>query len=324
MKKLSLLFALAITISQNVHGQFGGIHSEARDYERKTIIDTCVLRIVYEHSFARDTTGNMRPYTDRKNVDVGRKITHYYSSYTDMYDSIAYEIRTNPEPYRPKNPHADFMIPGMTKIIDLEPQARPQYEDVFINYPERTMLTNIMRYNLTDYIYHEAEERISWELADDDNAAVTILGYDCVKAVCFFKGRKWEAWFTPKIPVSAGPWKLCGLPGLILRARDERGLFEWTATGLKASGEMYVYGYEGESMPAGQRKLNLKQPDIVKNVTKKDVDRIRELSWSDPISLLVAHGVLSSGQANFYDGGKMTVIKPGELSYPYIPTLELE
>jgi GLPGLI family protein len=42
------------------------------------------------------------------------------------------------------------------------------------------------------------------------------------KAECDFRGRHYTAWFNPKIPVSDGPWKLRGLPGLIMEAYDEK------------------------------------------------------------------------------------------------------
>jgi GLPGLI family protein len=58
---------------------------------------------------------------------------------------------------------------------------------------------------------------IVWELIDETKI---IQGYTCKKAVCNFKGRKYIAWFTPDIPVNAGPWKLSGLPGLIVEVKD--------------------------------------------------------------------------------------------------------
>ena len=42
------------------------------------------------------------------------------------------------------------------------------------------------------------------------------------KAVGDFRGRRYIAWFNPDIPVPDGPWKLRGLPGLIIEAYDEK------------------------------------------------------------------------------------------------------
>jgi hypothetical protein len=42
------------------------------------------------------------------------------------------------------------------------------------------------------------------------------------QATCWFRGRRYEAWFAPEIPISAGPWKMGGLPGLIVELEDDR------------------------------------------------------------------------------------------------------
>ena len=35
------------------------------------------------------------------------------------------------------------------------------------------------------------------------------------------------------IPINDGPWKFCGLPGLILKVSDDENLFEYLAIGLE-------------------------------------------------------------------------------------------
>lgn len=83
----------------------------------------------------------------------------------------------------------------------------------------------------TKYVVDEAVPDINWEICD---SIKTILGYECTKAIADFHGRKWTVWFTPEIPIQSGPWKLLGLPGIILEANaDNQYIF--TATGLQQS-----------------------------------------------------------------------------------------
>ncbi|RFN59074.1 GLPGLI family protein [Marixanthomonas ophiurae] len=68
------------------------------------------------------------------------------------------------------------------------------------------------------YIYEDkGAAKILWKLQNDFK---TISGYNCQKATGNFRGRSYEAWFTPEIPLPYGPWKLVGLPGLILEVYD--------------------------------------------------------------------------------------------------------
>lgn len=64
--------------------------------------------------------------------------------------------------------------------------------------------------------YTESSGDMQWSQAGD--STLTILGYECLPALTTYHGRTWRVWFTPEIPVGEGPWKLHGLPGLILAA----------------------------------------------------------------------------------------------------------
>ncbi len=57
----------------------------------------------------------------------------------------------------------------------------------------------------------------TWEITSETKK---IKEYTCYKATTTFRGNKYEAWFTPDIPLNVGPWKWYGLPGLIVEAYD--------------------------------------------------------------------------------------------------------
>lgn len=85
--------------------------------------------------------------------------------------------------------------------------------------------------------YTEPHSEIVWNLCDSTK---TVMGYACSMAETDYHGRHWTVWFTPEIPIQDGPWKLCGLPGLILEASEAEGLYSFTASGMERSDkEMY-------------------------------------------------------------------------------------
>ena len=67
-------------------------------------------------------------------------------------------------------------------------------------------------------LYQDTLFPMHWEITGEER---TIDSLKCVKASATFKGRNYVAWYCPDIPIPDGPWKLGGLPGLIIEAYDE-------------------------------------------------------------------------------------------------------
>lgn len=88
-------------------------------------------------------------------------------------------------------------------------------------------------FNMTHWKYEEPLQIPMWTVTD---SVKNLLGYECIKATTSFKGRDWIAWFTPEIPISDGPWKLLGLPGLILEAYDANHEYEFIPQTIQTSG----------------------------------------------------------------------------------------
>lgn len=104
--------------------------------------------------------------------------------------------------------------------------------------------------------YTEPLGEIEWEISDSTK---TVLGYECTMATTNYHGRHWTAWFTPEIPLQEGPWKLTGLPGLILEASESTGQHSFEATGLEASNQEIVPIYQFRQYDKMSRKEMLRQ-----------------------------------------------------------------
>lgn len=69
------------------------------------------------------------------------------------------------------------------------------------------------------YLIEDEPHPMQWEITPDTKV---IQGMPVKKARCEHRGRQYTAWFAPGIPLANGPWKLGGLPGLILEAYDDK------------------------------------------------------------------------------------------------------
>jgi GLPGLI family protein len=101
---------------------------------------------------------------------------------------------------------------------------------VFFTDKENNMLiTKVWKFR-EYHILTETLPVISWEIKPEYK---TLSDLRCQKAVGYFRGRTYTVWFTEAIPISFGPWKLQGLPGLILEAKDDKNMYFYRATKIK-------------------------------------------------------------------------------------------
>ncbi|MFH0760929.1 MAG: GLPGLI family protein [Bacteroidota bacterium] len=101
-------------------------------------------------------------------------------------------------------------------------------------------------------------ETSPWKLTGN---AREILGYTCQEAVLEKDSVKTVAWFTPSIPVSAGPGLYNNLPGLVLEVNVKDGDRIITATSVEeTTGDI----------------ARLEKPKEGKKVTKEEFNRIVE------------------------------------------------
>lgn len=68
------------------------------------------------------------------------------------------------------------------------------------------------------YTYSERISDMDWKIKED---TIHFGNYICQRADLRYGNRNWTAWFAPEIPISNGPYKFSGLPGLIVRMSDD-------------------------------------------------------------------------------------------------------
>ena len=99
---------------------------------------------------------------------------------------------------------------------------------IFQNWPEGSMTVDDVLVPGT-FTYSENMAH-GWTFGDGQKE---VCGYPCQEAKTSYGGREWTVWFAPSIPSNVGPWKLGGLPGLIMEAQDAEGIHHFTATALR-------------------------------------------------------------------------------------------
>ncbi|WP_282787759.1 GLPGLI family protein [Flavobacterium croceum] len=70
----------------------------------------------------------------------------------------------------------------------------------------------------------ELKDKLKWKINPDSKKKIG--KYNCTEAKLFLNGRYYTAWFTFDVPIKFGPLKLHGLPGLVVEASDEKGIFK--------------------------------------------------------------------------------------------------
>lgn len=152
---------------------------------------------------------------------VGEEESRYYNPMTQVVDSML------------STPQGTAQFNSMVEAANTAGQ-RPSLLPKSRTYVIKDHKTNTIHYygeaagELGNYCEPAAEQ--TWALGDTTK---TVLGYECILAETDYHGRHWKAWFSPEIPVPDGPWKLCGLSGLILEATADGGAYNFTATGIE-------------------------------------------------------------------------------------------
>ncbi len=168
--------------------------------------DTAAYMVHYKFSHLRDTNNRANPYTENMALFLGKNSSVYKSYDKQLQDAlfkkqVKEEIANSPD--------------GNIKINRRNSGSPLQY----FQFPAQQKLFRKESLVINSYLIEDALPVIDWKVSGD---TASFGGMHCQKATAHFKGRDYTAWFCADMPFHAGPWKLNGLPGVILEAYDAR------------------------------------------------------------------------------------------------------
>ena len=302
MKKTGLVI-LFLCISASIYSQGNkAVFALPRDIEVREEIDRLLLRFTYRVRIATDTVKNSDGhYYDNQALEIGENFNRYYSPFAENMDSVKFKAKSEG-------------VEGYIPAVNLNDDEYGTYEDIFFNYPDKGEITVYNRFLSTVYEYSEPVPSLHWDISSRTD---TVLGYECFMAEAEFRGRVWRTWFTYEIPMPYGPWKLGGLPGLILKAEDADSLFVFEMAGISdfRNGDMHIYRYN-------ERTRKCKREDILKLNDMRGVapDRLNEMHGvKSSTTYMVRDHVTGSNKEISY--GEYMALTGGAI---YIPQMENE
>ncbi len=185
------------------------------------------MEFVYDYSWCNDTTDQLEDNftSDQMLLQIGSDGISKFSSFKNLtVDSLL--MSSTPEQI------GEAAMNGKL--------SNGEFMTIFKNYP-KGKLTHTEKICMDWFSYEEDMPDLKWELTD---SVANILGYECQSAKCSFRGRNWTAFYTVDIPIMDGPWKLYGLPGLIMKASDGEGYYNFECIGIKSKADRPITMYK--------------------------------------------------------------------------------
>jgi len=195
--------------------------------------ETISYNVVYTFRYVRDLENKNNPYVSNMVLTLGQNTSRYISE-TDYNDHNKFIGRNKQQTKEQTEAAPAKAAATATKVLaggvplKINRYGVVRQEEVLKDQARHTMET-IGLINLKANIVETTLPAINWVLKPEKK---TISTYTCQKAVGNYAGRVYEAWFTPELPYHDGPWKLHGLPGLILEAHDTNNEIVFSFKGI--------------------------------------------------------------------------------------------
>ena len=209
-----LLFSSVLSYGQNLQSSPDnvgiGLHSTQLPYypfniANSQVLDSSYVTITYQANYIDSGVKDGETKVDDiMCLQLGQNISKFFSTNLDNLDRFkTFKEKRTAKMRQNYLPYIIYRNEGEICVVNREP-----FEvDMVQEYSEKVKSPN-------------------WKILDETEK---IIGYDCNKAIAEFRGREWTVWFCTDLPFNNGPWKLQGLPGLILKAVDSTDEYSFEA-----------------------------------------------------------------------------------------------
>lgn len=158
--------------------------------------------VKYAVTFVNDTNNRATPFKTDIYTLLGKDMSLYTSV---MPDAPKEEVGSNSQNFR------------MVRF-SYNSANSPIAESFFYEYATNKL--NVIGHHGEEYTAEVDPRPTDYKLTQETKE---IGGYKAEKATIKWKGRDYDVWFTRELPITTGPWKFVGLPGLILEVKDKTG-----------------------------------------------------------------------------------------------------
>ena len=226
MNRILLLVIMLYLVFPSAYSQYivaiGGGDPES-PAEKIDTLAPCDIQVKYELKFMPDTLERDKFKTQTMVLRMNTKGISVYQEYGKFRSDSVTAARTR---------NGKIKLSDTNEAIKYQTKAR-DYITIAKSWPEKhkILVRELMGLDGTFY-YTEDKTDFGWEV--DFTQTKEIGGYTCHSAKGSYAGRDYQAWFTPEIPISDGPWLFCGLPGLILEVSSLDKEFLYTCMSIQA------------------------------------------------------------------------------------------
>lgn len=186
--------------------------------------EQCLGQIIYVSKLAKINSTDSSQYSTYKNELLFGKNVSLWNNAKLGKENYTFKGIDTAEAFKNKKVK-DYIYEIVEKISPTPLQSSSSLKKYNSQIIYRQQIDGAKKYLIIDTL-----PKIDWQIFEDQK---TILNYACQKATGTFRGRNYIVWFTTELPMPTGPWKLNGLPGIILAANDDKNEVSFEAIQIK-------------------------------------------------------------------------------------------